>query len=38
MVGDEKPNVRLEQVYGQAQAFAVINAAIQDYREAFGIV
>ena len=35
MVGEEKPRVVLEQVYGQSQAFAVINAAIEDYREAF---
>jgi inorganic pyrophosphatase len=38
MVADEKPNVLLEQVYGPAQAFEVINAAIEDYRETFGIV
>ena len=35
MIGDEKPRVVLEQVYGQSQAFAVINAAIEDYRETF---
>ena len=35
MVAGKKPRVVLDQVYGQAHAFAVINAAIEDYKEAF---
>jgi inorganic pyrophosphatase len=35
LVADKKPTIVLEQVYGQAQAFSVINAASADYQEAF---
>jgi inorganic pyrophosphatase len=35
LVEDKKPTIVLDQVYGQAQAFSVINAAVEDYREAF---
>jgi inorganic pyrophosphatase len=38
LVEDKKPTIVLDQVYGQAQAFSVINAAIEDYREAFANV
>lgn len=35
LVADEKPRIVLDEVYGQEHAFAVINAAIEDYRDAF---
>ncbi len=38
LVEDKKPTIVLDQVYGQAQAFSVINAAVEDYREAFANV
>ena len=35
LVADQKPRVVLDHVYGQAHAFSVINAAIEDYQETF---
>jgi inorganic pyrophosphatase len=35
LIEDRKPTIVLDQVYGKEQAFSVINAAIQDYDEAF---
>jgi inorganic pyrophosphatase len=36
MVADEKPRVVLDHVYGQAHAFEVIQAAIDDYKDTYG--
>jgi inorganic pyrophosphatase len=38
LIEDTKPTIVLDKVYGQEEAFSVINAAIQDYEEAFANV
>jgi inorganic pyrophosphatase len=35
LIYDQKPMVKINQVYGQEHAFKVVNAAIEDYRETF---
>ncbi|MFC2029026.1 inorganic pyrophosphatase [Chloroflexota bacterium] len=35
LVTDQKPMVVVNEVYGQAHAFEVVNATIEDYKEAF---
>jgi inorganic pyrophosphatase len=38
LVSDTDPTVRIQEIYGLDHAFAVINAAIEDYNEAFAKV
>jgi len=35
LITDQKPMVEINEVYGQAHAFEVVNAAIEDYRDTF---